>query len=285
MGWEEALILALRSISNPLLDALFLALSELGGDVFWLAVIFACLALKKRRQALGFSILLIANFYISYVLKHAIGRPRPPLWLQRTDLVGAELGPSMPSTHAAEAAANMAYLAREARDKRTYVACGTLAVLAGFSRVYLGVHWPTDVLAGACLGLVVAASYVLAAEGKLMDELRQLLARKSLLMPLPLLLGLLAAILTPQGWGRPATYIGGLVAGVFTGLLLLRPGYRSPRQLGDALRTLACVLTDLALLTASYMLGPGPLQFVTALLAGLWGSWAGPEAFWALRRR
>ena len=285
MGWEEALILALRSISNPLLDALFLALSELGGDVFWLAVIFACLALKKRRQALGFSILLIANFYISYVLKHAIGRPRPPLWLQRTDLVGAELGPSMPSTHAAEAAANMAYLAREARDKRTYVACGTLAVLAGLSRVYLGVHWPTDVLAGACLGLVVAASYVLAAEGKLMDELRQLLARKSLLMPLPLLLGLLAAILTPQGWGRPATYIGGLVAGVFTGLLLLRPGYRSPRRLGDALRALACVLTDLALLAISYMLGPGPLQFVAALLAGLWGSWAGPEAFWALRRR
>ena len=285
MSWEEAFIVALRSIANPFLDAAFLAFSELGGDVFWLAVIFACLALRKRRQALGFSILLIANFYISYALKYAIGRPRPPLWLQRTDLVEAEVGPSMPSTHAAEAASNMAYLAREIGDRRAYLACALLIALTSLSRVYLGVHWPTDVLAGALLGLLVAFSYMTGAEERILSKLSELSARKALLIPIPLLAGLAAALLTPGSWGRPSTYIGGLVAGIFMGILAMEPPDRPLRHLGNAMRTLACVLTDMALLAASYLLGPGLLQFAATFLAGLWASWLGPRALWALRRR
>lgn len=283
MSWEEGVIRALRSLASPVLDAFFRATTELGGDVLWLLIIFALLALGRRRQALGLSVLVALNFYASYLLKYAIGRPRPPLELQRTDLVEPRTGPSMPSTHAAEAAANLGYVAKELRTKRAYLACAIMAGLAGLSRIYLGVHWPTDVLAGFGLGLATLLAYTILAEGKLLGRLRPLMARRALLAPLPFLLGVLAALLTPQAWGKPSTYVGGLMAGLFTGILLADGRRRGdPRKLSDLLRAAACVLVGLAGLAMAYLVQPGLLQFSLAALTGLWASWLGPKIVWAL---
>ena len=285
MSWEEDFIRAFQAIANPALDAFFRAVTELGSDLPWLLLIAFCFALGRRRQAVGLSVLVVSCFYISYVIKHVVMRPRPPEELQRTDLLGApKTGPSMPSTHATEAAANLTYVAKELRDVRAYVACAALAILAALSRVYLGVHWPTDVLAGLCLGLAIVAIYAVAAEARLAERLGSLGRERAYLVLLPIAIGILAALLTPQEWGRPPTYIGGLIAGAFSGAIISGPiGERDPRDVWNVVRAVACTLIGLLGLVASYVLGVGPLQFIAAAATGLWVSWLGPRALWAIR--
>ena len=284
MSWEEEFIRALQAVANPALDAFFRAITELGSDLPWLLVIAFCFAFGRRKQAIGLSVLVISSFYVSYALKHIIMRPRPPAELQRTDVIGAlKTGPSMPSTHATEAASNLAYVAKELRDVRAYVACAVLAILAALSRVYLGVHWPTDVLAGLGLGFSLMILYALIAEGELAARANLLEERKAYFILVPVVLGVLAAIFTPQEWGRPSTYIGGLIAGSFSGALLSGPiEGRDPRDKGDLIRAFACVLIGLMGLMGSYLLGFGAIQFLAATLVGLWVSWIGPKALWAI---
>ncbi|HVV33995.1 MAG TPA: phosphatase PAP2 family protein [Vitreimonas sp.] len=93
---------------------------------------------------------------LSEGLKLGYARPRPDLVAHAVETMGA----SFPSGHATLSAAAYltigALLARgqEKRRVKTYihVTAVLIALLIGVSRVYLGVHWPTDVLAGWCLG-------------------------------------------------------------------------------------------------------------------------------------
>ncbi len=95
-------------------------------------------------------------------VKHLVGRPRPPraIWLVTAH------GASFPSGHAANvtlvgaAAMAIAFLVTRRRSVRAVATTlGILAIAAvGFSRVELGVHWTTDVLAGGLVALVWLAA-------------------------------------------------------------------------------------------------------------------------------
>jgi len=99
-------------------------------------------------------------------LKELAQRPRPELW-PRLIVEGSF---SFPSGHAMASAAFYALLARDVAVHRpewrrqAYTAGALLALFVGFGRLYLGVHWPTDVLAGWTLGLTqtLVAARVLA---------------------------------------------------------------------------------------------------------------------------
>jgi undecaprenyl-diphosphatase len=93
---------------------------------------------------------------LTFVLKSLFDRPRPDVVVH---LVGVSSA-SFPSGHAMASATIYltlgALLARVQPQRRLKIYAGvvaaTLTVLVGLSRVYLGVHWPTDVLAGWCVG-------------------------------------------------------------------------------------------------------------------------------------
>jgi undecaprenyl-diphosphatase len=162
-GFDVAVLQALRRDGAPVgpawLDLALRDLTALGGTpVLGLVTLLALgwLGLSRRwRAALLLLVTVPGGLVLNLVLKAAFDRPRPALV---PHLVGVQTE-SFPSSHAMMAAVLYltigAMLARGAgRAQQAYVigAAVGLALLVGVSRVWLGVHWPTDVLAGWCLG-------------------------------------------------------------------------------------------------------------------------------------
>ena len=139
-------------------------ITALGGfTVLTLVSLVATLLLalhRRRREALIFSATVTGAQAISAIAKIVIDRPRPIL-VPHHDLVYAT---SFPSGHALMTPVVYLTLATiiasgETRPhlKAILPICAALVIVAvGISRVYLGVHWPTDVLAGWLLGLAIA---------------------------------------------------------------------------------------------------------------------------------
>jgi undecaprenyl-diphosphatase len=124
----------------------------------------AYLAFRARdgRAALALVLSLAGAIALYDTWKAVIGRPRPPVVIHLMQVGGA----SFPSGHATASAAVYATLAailtrRELRAATVAWSVGVVVVLAvGVSRVYLGVHWLTDVLAGWSLGAAWACVLV-----------------------------------------------------------------------------------------------------------------------------
>ena len=120
------------------------------------AVVGYLLLVRKREQALLVLVAVLGGVVINSLLKLAFGRPRQDLFAAAARVFTA----SFPSDHAA--LSSIAYMTLAALLARTVVSRAvrvyltavaiTLVVLIGVSRVYLGVHYPTDILAGWCVG-------------------------------------------------------------------------------------------------------------------------------------
>jgi undecaprenyl-diphosphatase len=135
----------------------FTALGGVGVQAFLTAAVACFLLLERKTHAVLLILAAVGGaLLISLVLKHEYDRPRPDL-VPYGSLVVTR---SFPSGHSALSAATYltlgALLARVQPRRRmkafALVAAAILAGLTGVSRVYLGVHWPSDVLAGWTLG-------------------------------------------------------------------------------------------------------------------------------------
>ncbi|MCW5581927.1 MAG: phosphatase PAP2 family protein [Luteimonas sp.] len=166
-GFDRALLLAFRRADDPAialgpawLPTVMRDLTALGGvAVLSLITGFAVLylLLVRKRHAAGFLLAaVLGGLALSQGVKALVGRARPDL------VPGAplELSASFPSGHSMLSAVTYltlgALLTRVEADRRArpffVIVAMVLTVLVGCSRVFLGVHWPTDVLAGWCLG-------------------------------------------------------------------------------------------------------------------------------------
>jgi undecaprenyl-diphosphatase len=157
-------------IRTPELDQVFYAVTWLGSIrvVAALAVAGLLLALLARRwrEALLLPLVAALSWLSAEGLKNVIARPRPPL----ADARVLETGFSFPSTHATVSAAFYGvaayFLIRGLRRDSAKIIVGILAavlvLMVGVSRAYLGVHFPSDVLAGWMFGILWFALIVIA---------------------------------------------------------------------------------------------------------------------------
>ncbi|MFH1050937.1 MAG: phosphatase PAP2 family protein [bacterium] len=99
--------------------------------------------------------IVITDQINSMVLKELFGRPRPCVTLDNINLlVSCGAGKSFPSSHAANSFAAATILSFFYRQYK--FAYFTIALVISFSRVYVGVHYPADVIAGGLIGFLIA---------------------------------------------------------------------------------------------------------------------------------
>lgn len=158
MPLDVAIFEALQGAPRWLLP-LALAASYLGtfGGVFLLLGLYLLVFARGPRRRAGAVILaalLLVLIVVDLILKPAIHRPRPFMVLGMQVLQGpVPAGYSFPSGHAAAAFAGaLAWIRSLARSMLGRVLPLAFALLVAWSRVYLGTHWPSDVLAGALIG-------------------------------------------------------------------------------------------------------------------------------------
>jgi undecaprenyl-diphosphatase len=139
------------------LNAVVVDLTRIATDGFVFVLVVAVLAVLWRRPWLLLLVVTadLAADGISLVLRQWIGRLRPPLvYPEPRPLVPTPHTGSFPSGHSATAFACATVIAWV--SPRLAVPAFVLAALVAWSRVYVGVHWPLDVLGGAALGVLVA---------------------------------------------------------------------------------------------------------------------------------
>ncbi len=156
MGWEFSVLNALQAVHMPVLDAFFKTVTSLGDHGWFFIVLALALCCFKKTRTCGLCMLagmavgaLIANA----ALKPLVARARP-CWINDTVklLIENPTDYSFPSGHSQVSFVSAASIYRS--HKRWGIAAYVLAVLIAVSRLYLYVHFPTDVLAGALIGIV-----------------------------------------------------------------------------------------------------------------------------------
>jgi membrane-associated phospholipid phosphatase len=163
---ERLLLLARTRAHTPAAERAVVAFSRLGEHAaVWLALgVAGGLADRPhRREWARARRAVLLTYGVNTAIKFTVRRRRPAL-PGLPPLMGTTTGLSFPSAHAATSfAAALAYRRRGLPGGALYGLAGAMAV----SRVYLGVHYPSDILAGALLGSAVAA---LTTEGGIAEE-------------------------------------------------------------------------------------------------------------------
>ena len=153
------LLYALEAIRNPILDTLMLAVTNLGGA--WLFIYTGIVVYWCVSKKYGYYLIAVGMFgtAVNQFLKILCRVPRPWVRDPRFTIVEAARdgagGYSFPSGHSQNASGILGGIARFTKRKWLRAVCIALIVLVAFSRMYLGVHYPTDVAVGLLCGLVL----------------------------------------------------------------------------------------------------------------------------------
>lgn len=268
---------AIQSWHSPLFDSLFISLSFLGSAPFYaLFLAFLFWNVDKRfgfRLAVLFLFSMTFNSWLKEILqfKRPIGQEGI-----RSIYISSATGYSFPSGHSQGAATFYSYLWMKVSHPLWKI-FGILMILGiGFSRLYLGVHWPGDVLAGWALGFVIVWGF-----NQIEQRIFKLPFSLSVKLALSLFLPLLAVSIYPS---KDGLQLGGFVLG-FTNGYFLEDHYLDYQGRTHWRHSLYKTTVALSVLLAYFLLlRPLTHQWIGFYLpvyatAGLWTSFGAPYLF------
>ena len=159
-AFDKTILLWIHSLANPTLDRIMLGITRLGDPITVGIIAGVTLTIlwwrRYRTEAIIFIINCIGGVVLSDGLKLAFSKSRPQLW----DSLISEETYSYPSGHALGSMVLYGFLANLLADRYPqfamiiYILATIIIGAIGFSRLYLGVHWPTDVIAGYGVGFL-----------------------------------------------------------------------------------------------------------------------------------
>jgi len=155
---NEDVFHALNGAGNPVLDPVMIAFAVVG--LFPLTFLWALPLWSKGRRAdaIDFVVVLALAEISAFALKIALGVERPD-----GNVLAAPFddrgGFAFPSGHATRAFVAATFLALRLRDWRWSAPLLAYATVMGLSRIYVGAHWPSDVIGGTALGVAWAFGF------------------------------------------------------------------------------------------------------------------------------
>jgi len=158
--WDTHLFLGINvGLANPVISQFLSIVTILGGLSASVIVCGALFLFGNQRKAINASCSLILISFLTLLLKIIVMRPRPYMVIPATVIVSAESGWSFPSGHSGRVFSLLSSSNNAGRTLRLF-GC-IIAGLVAFSRIYLGVHYLSDVVFGVITGYIagLAASH------------------------------------------------------------------------------------------------------------------------------
>lgn len=145
----------INQFHNPILDGLMILFSYVGNlGIVWLVISLLLMIYRQKKAALGTVLAIAISALLSeLIFKNLINRPRPFVENEHlVPLVHKPTSSSFPSSHTTSSFAAASFLFK--RDIKKWLML-VLAFLISFSRIYVNVHHPSDVIVGMILGIVM----------------------------------------------------------------------------------------------------------------------------------
>jgi membrane-associated phospholipid phosphatase len=294
LQWGLDFIRVVQSIASPCLTFIMKSITAIGREPVYLAFSFFYWCIdEKKGVCLGFAVFI--SMWVNLSLKYLLNQPRP--FFEGYDpslaMAGEEMG-GLPSGHAQNTLVLLFIIASWLKNKLSYVCAAFLCLLIGFSRIYLGVHFPTDVFAGWILGGVIFCGYFFFG-----NKIEELLVKGGFRAAM-IATAALSFIMILYLPGKELLVPGGVILGLGTGYCL------NKRYVGFSSRALFEMsgFSKYIMLFARIVLGYGVFLlvfftfgksisqnagsqnlygFILTALAGLWVSVAAPWVFIKLR--
>lgn len=280
LDWGLQVVLWFQQFS-PWLDWPFTLFSLMGEESFFLLLLPALYWCVDRRIGARVTLLFLLSTYLNFIAKTLVDQPRPFEYDPRVRQLGQAPGGGLPSGHAQNAVVVWGYLATQFRRAWLWWAAGLLIIFISLSRIYLGLHFPTDLLGGHLLGAALLLLYL-----RLEPSVESWLKGQGLVwqLGLPLFVPIGLAFLFPTEEGATTTAV---MLGMSLGLALERRwlGFESggvgwQRVLRFLLGAGVMVGLWLGLRLAFTGLEPAFLfRFSRYALMGLWGAFGAPWVF------
>ena len=157
--WGVEVILWFQQVS-PAMDLPFKVFTFMGNEAFFMLLMPLFYWCLNRSTGIRLTILFLFSAYVNAVAKVLVAQPRPFQYDPRVQQLVRAGGGGLPSGHTQGAVVVWGYIAARSRRTWLWIVAIALMVFIPLSRIYLGVHFPTDLLGGYVLGTALLLIYL-----------------------------------------------------------------------------------------------------------------------------